>query len=933
MKAQISDLSSIDNKNKPSNKNNSYKNRISLEDIETNTLNNDYIEDIGILERTKNNNTRKNQNNHSNDIFENINTEALDYSSTNLSKSIGIGNYINCNDSSNLLNSNSNNAYYNLNNKNTNDDKAIIYIEPEILNVQENDDTEDFEENDYLESKDTNVNSSNNLSKIEIIIRSFIYFVLNLLLLYICFSILSKAKNYYIKSLQGCNKQFFVCLNMIEQDKGFVNEIYWGLVNSSIYFYTVLIIITHVINFNFILKHLNRCFNITDNKNLTYEGNDRFYKFYKVAIYLLFNVIIKYAFSSIIKYSNTLLKVLLYYYAFDGLISIMKKDQGVGFEVHGFYNTIIFIILSIIYFTIHLFIYIVLRLIFKLKTRVLYVFIPLMIVLLVFYIKFNSILSTSCDTWNKGFNDIQISNSKDSQCKINKPTKCFKEIFNGVFKYSYWVPESKCSLRDSSNYALMKEVITDKSAKRLGFPRTENWDYKSQAKRKEYNRLVRKGIINMDDPNIKDRIKKEIEVVVDYNKTPVKLDIKLIKKIGLANERYKKYQRLKSSENFNPNGGFLPKNVLLFYLDSLSRAEFKRKLPKFHSWMEQFYWRNNHTSNYKVGDEDTKINNNNDRINNTNKDFFNIPEYRNNTDLDQVKRKIESYQFLKYHGVGRYTVMNNLPLFWGNYVNQQVSKNFFYLKDAVDSGYITGTAQNHCARETVASDDVNNLPFTNYDHELNGLFCDPNNESKDNEYSSIKGSNNMLPRCLYNQHTAKISMDYTLQFFRAYREVAKYFHLGIMDNHEVFGEGVAILDDMIVEFFENFRKEGFLENTTVIVLSDHGHAFFGLWSVLQANDHIKELVLPSLFLILPKEEYGTDYEKIKSNLIFNENSLVTPFTMHNTFQALFSRSEFRVCSYSKYNIFYNKIPLDTNCQSFYSSSYFRMSEYLCRCDK
>lgn len=586
-------------------------------------------------------------------------------------------------------------------------------------------------------------------------------------------------------------------------------------------------------------------------------------------------LIIKYCFND-----NDKLKRLKYYIPPIASIAILiLLDRGAGFDYHGFFNIMILTLFFTIFFLIENILMCVRYLALTYKKTALAMLFALLVVFIITWVKLTPTLDRSCGDWDKGFKGSKIDN-KNSKCIINKPNICLMTLMNGWFNYSYWT-NSTCGNMIKGSYESVKEVLTDKTAKVIGYPRTNNWDWMQDAKRKYFNTKVRSNIINMEDQNIHLDIKEEIETIVDFNFDPAKVSINLKKNNTLSELRAQVFAE-------DTLHSVLTSNILVLYIDSLSRPDFKRKLPLLYAWIENFY-----------------------------------RSPKNSTH--------ESFQFFKYHAVGRYTLLNNLPAFWGTYSLNQTQYGRFYLENYKKRGYVTGNAQNHCAKETVPSDDIAEIHYSNYDHELNGFFCDPNNESSNNTVSNFHGSNSMTPRCLYGKHTGEYSMEYALQFFQTYKDNAKLFHLGLMDNHEMTSEGISLLDSYILRFLEEFKRQGHLDNTTIIFQTDHGHAFLSFYNVVKSSDHEKELVLPSLFLVIPKGRFS-EYNSLRENLIANENSLITPFTIYNSYQALIGYEKETKARYSNFNIFKTKIPRSENCTEFYDEDYFSVAEYLCRCE-
>lgn len=645
-------------------------------------------------------------------------------------------------------------------------------------------------------------------------IKGGIFFYLNFLPLLI--SIIS-----YVVGLKGCYDEFYICVITFERfivDKYLVPSVFI----CTIFLYIQILIIKYKLNDQLTKNH---------------------YKYYFLIAFIL----------------------LLFF----------SLDRGSNFSHHGAFNFLVIVSLLILSYIIETFIFYCIKSYSRNKRVFILVVGNLAIVLFVIYLILSHKLSESCTNWDIGFNGTRIDNSNTS-CRILKPKKCMMTTMSGMFNYSYYT-HSNCSSLFKGDYEKVREVISDKSAKVIGFPRTNNWNWELDSQRKYYNYRVRKEMINMEDPSISNEIKENIEAIIDFNKNPPELNVNLKFNKTLSDERKKKFEENKNETVFSSN-------ILLFYIDSLSRVDFQRKLPNFYKYLEKYY--------------------------------------------KNDKYETEIFQFFKYHAMGRFTLLNNLPAFWGAYTIDSKNAKFF-IESYKNRGYVTGTSQNHCSRETVPSDDIKPVHYSGYDHELNGITCDPNNESVNNTLSMFHGANSMVPRCLYGRHTAEYGMDYTLQFWDKYSDNAKFFYLGSMDNHEPTAEGISLLDHKFINFFKEFENKGYSKNTTIIIQSDHGHAFFSFYNVMRAQDHYQELVLPLLYLMVPKSL--EKFNEVKETLLHNENSLITPFTIYNTYHALIGNFVEKA-THSKYNFLYDKIPHSDNCDQFYDKEYFSLAEYLCRCN-
>lgn len=295
--------------------------------------------------------------------------------------------------------------------------------------------------------------------------------------------------------------------------------------------------------------------------------------------------------------------------------------------------------------------------------------------------------------------------------------------------------------------------------------------------------------------------------------------------------------------------------------------------------------------------------------------------------------KTESFQFLKYHGVGRYTGINMVPTFLG--VFNIFYNGYHFIRDYKERGFITGQSLTFCGREVFDLDKgaIEKMKWDSHDHEMTSLFCDGNfTPLLGSTYPILTGTNAIRRRCLYGNSALSYSLLYAKQFFDKYANEPKFFKLGLTEAHEGSNEVIKYSDDELFNFFQEFEKKGYLNSTLVYFQSDHGLAMLGPYSALQLEDWEHESVLPSFFMLVPTSmKY---YQDIRQNLIHNENSIVTPFNIYNTLKATLNNNNNKI-SYSMMNdddILTYSIPRSFDCKrAFYLEEYYQDWEYLCRC--
>lgn len=594
-------------------------------------------------------------------------------------------------------------------------------------------------------------------------------------------------------------------------------------------------------------------------------------------------------------------------------------DTGADFKSHGAYNRIIFFVFDFLFTIIFLSFIVIYKLSLLKKIVVIFNSLVILIYIYVLYeIKFSAVIQESCSDWYNGFKNSKLINSSDNSCIIRKPKICYFRLLYGFFDASK-VTGHNCEKLKKNNFLLNKEYLNTNilKSKLIGFPRTEKWPILTL---KDWNVVQKNVLSNLIDIDSLPSIEENNEIIsnnfsdVKYNepiipKTPIgKIEVildlkeepKVVIDLKIDSEAIMKKRILRNNPLF--------KNVLHVFMDSLSRVEWKRKLPKFYKWIED--------------------------------------RYKNKSSVH------ESFQFFRYHGNGMYTEHNMTVLNFGVFAGNNLS-NTHLVKYFNDNGFITGQALNYCGNEIYSIDSgfSHSLDWENsaFDHEFFGLFCDLNFSSKENSYSIINGVNSINTRCIYGKTLLEHSLEYTKQFFEKYKDENKFFRLLTYEGHEGSGEAIKYNDEIYFDFFS--KNEKLFEDTIIYIQSDHGLAMLGPYSAFELEDYSKELILPNLFLLLPKlttsnELNKNHIEKIKFNLSKNEQSLITNFCLRRSFLAIINNEELITEQIDKfkrfpmylpidnryYDLFNQVIPLDRNCNSFVPQNYFNWYMEYCRCD-
>ena len=530
-----------------------------------------------------------------------------------------------------------------------------------------------------------------------------------------------------------------------------------------------------------------------------------------------------------------------YLYTVPAYIYFITKYKGTETIDHGFYNSLGWIIILILIVPIVLFCFFIYNLIKKKRYRFL-VFIALLFISII--ILYNNLPGFSCEFWDIGLNNTKINNDKDLYpCEILIPgkDKCYLKKMDGFFDFSKILRPS-CSAQDilEGEKKILLNSLSDKyfgvsKLNHFGYPITtipERYSMYSVRDLPEFQERINHNMIKMDlynKENYPDEPYPEVELFFDENNYG-RIKINVTRDEKLSKER-KEISKDKHS---------LFNNVLIIYIDAISRNQFQRKFHKLSKYIEQY-----------------------------------MP-YNTN----ENEKSYSSFQFMKYNTLKGLTLPNIKSMFYG--VGLDESDGINVVKFFKNQGYVTGHTGTTCGKEIFSVNGLlqsQHLDYDNWDHENIALFCDPN--FFDARYPVNKGVASVLKRCLYGKYGFEYMMEYTKQFWNLYPDNKKFFRIHFNEGHEGSMELVSYLVDPILEFVKYFFDNNLLNDTFVFIVSDHGNHMVGPWAFIRPQDYILESTLATLFFIIPNNnklyENGL-YDKIHKN----QQIFLTPYDIHDT---------------------------------------------------
>ena len=501
-------------------------------------------------------------------------------------------------------------------------------------------------------------------------------------------------------------------------------------------------------------------------------------------------------------------------------------SHGKNFNDHGFYNILGYFLILIIL----LILLLPFNFLFKITKNKKIILIYLLTIFIICDITFITYIRKymDCNDWKMGLNNTSLENSiKKYGCQIIAPKICPFKIGKKITDLTK-IKNIKCEnlIKRSKEKILQlsKSPYIDKPTKRIGYPLTNKdpicfLDYNDEISNfiQEY---FLNNLIDMDKINLYNYSSKNIpEIEIDYsNNSEGIMKINLIFNESLSKERKRKE---KFSKPYS-------ENIIVLYIDSVSRANSLRQLKKTLNFFEKFM------------------------------------SFRGNFHKNHPSEKFHSFQFFKYHSFKYYTNGNFPILYYGNQRDKKM--NSLITKYLKENGFITCYANDYCFKDNIRT--FHNLSFSEaYDHQF--IICDPNADHYNQNFI----------RCLYGKTNAEHLYEYGKQFWRKYKNNRKFLNIIINDGHEGTLEVVRYADNTIYHFLNNLFEDNLLKDTSVFFLSDHGVGMPSIYYFTKFY-HIEEQ-LPMFYLLI-NDRKNIGYNKQYLNINKNQQTFITAYDIYST---------------------------------------------------
>ena len=500
------------------------------------------------------------------------------------------------------------------------------------------------------------------------------------------------------------------------------------------------------------------------------------------------------------------------------------KDHDFFFWNHGMYNLIFFLLLFFFNLFIILFFKFAICL-YKIQKRI-YIIHKLTIIFLFFLIynfKFPDFL---CDDWDKGLNNTYIDNNEEIYgCKIRIPKYCHYKVFSKYQDFTKLLGINCTEKKSDSKEIIIKtskSPYINKNTKKFGYIKTNEGmiGYRDDLDYKILKQIMADNLFDVENNS---KSFSNPEIIADFSKDPLgELSINLIYNDSLSKER----KKLENKNNPYSN------NILILFLDSVSRASSLRQLNKTLKFFEKFI------------------------------------SYEGGFNEKYPEEKFHSFQFFKYHSFEGRTAGNYPRLFYGN---RREAKNIFRMsKYFKENGYITNYCSHLCQKDN-ARTKHNATESEFYDHQM--LLCDPNAP----RYSKA------IRKCFYGKDDVGFLLDYSEQFWRKYQNNRKFSLIIINSAHEETMEVLKYVDEIIYNYLNSLYNDNLFKDSSIFLVSDHGAGIQSLYYSFEF--YMIENELPLLYIII-NDRNNTSHEKQYFYLRQNQQTFITAYDIYNTINHL-----------------------------------------------
>lgn len=276
------------------------------------------------------------------------------------------------------------------------------------------------------------------------------------------------------------------------------------------------------------------------------------------------------------------------------------------------------------------------------------------------------------------------------------------------------------------------------------------------------------------------------------------------------------------------NDLYMPLNVLMFGFDSVSRNTWLRTLPKTHKYFTEVLGGIVLKGYNIVGDGTPQA-------------LLPILTGETEEELPEARR-----------GKPGAKVVDGHPWIW---------------KDFRKAGYVTQWGEDMCWIGTF------NLRMLGFDKQPVDHFWRPYCQATQDIHKYSK------PFCLGSKRRHKVMMDWVKDGFQMYRNRLKFMFAFHSEYSHEDSSKLNWADDDLLEMLKYLEDNNYLNNTVLILMSDHGARFHAVRTSIQGKYEERMPYFSFRFPTWFSKKYPSEFKAFK----VNAGRLTTPFDIHETF--------------------------------------------------
>ncbi|XP_078052258.1 uncharacterized protein LOC144478335 [Augochlora pura] len=416
-----------------------------------------------------------------------------------------------------------------------------------------------------------------------------------------------------------------------------------------------------------------------------------------------------------------------------------------------------------------------------------------------------------------------------------------------ITKFIHDVPLLSCKPEDWVTVSGSTLVITDKTKKKYGLI---TCSFSEILRESDYNVTFTDAVLSSDHYELVE------SDFVDVQCKSINGDRWHSIMAGVKNDPREK----EDNKWDNVANSALKLNILMLGFDSLSRNTFMRKLPKTYQYLK-------------------------DNLSALVLEGYNIVGDGTPQALIPIltgKIELELPDTRKRMGQNAYFV-DIYPMIWNDYKKQ---------------GYITGFME-----------DVHHIGTFTY--RLKGFEQQPTDHYMRTYYlAAAPYFRHYNKFCVGGIPRHMVMLNYMREIFNVYEHQPKFlfgFHGEL--SHDSYND-IGVADQDLYTWIKDLNESGHLNNTLLILMSDHGHRFADIRNTLQGK---QEERLPFFSFTFPPW-FKKTYPKAYSNFVHNTRYLTTPFDIHKTLENILKFNNPKDGDRRQRAIsLFDKIPLERTC--------------------